>query len=55
MKPNPEFENFNRAMDAILKADPTKVRAEMEADKQRRAQLRKTKKQPSARASNGKG
>jgi hypothetical protein len=53
---NPEFDSFNRAMDTILKADPSKVKAEMEAEKQRRSDERKAKEQPSAsgRASGGK-
>ena len=57
MKKTPEFETFDAAMSTILKADPAKVRAEMEADKREREEQRKAKKQPSAsgRASSGKG
>lgn len=57
MKISPEYDNFNKAMDTILKADPAKVKAEMEADKRDRAEQRKAKKQPSAldRVSGGKG
>ena len=32
-KPNPEYEQFSNAMDAILRADPAKVKAQMEAEK----------------------
>jgi hypothetical protein len=39
-----EFGNFNEAMDAILKADPAKVKAQMEAEKRANAEKRKTKK-----------
>jgi hypothetical protein len=45
MKSNPEFNAFNVAMDTILKADPAKVKAEMEADKMAREQQRKAKAQ----------
>jgi hypothetical protein len=40
MKPSSELEEFNRAMGKILKADPAKVKAEMEAEKQARAEKR---------------
>jgi hypothetical protein len=55
MKASDEFETFNTAMDVILKADPAKVKAQMEEDKKRREEERKTKKQSSAldRASSG--
>jgi len=43
-----EFDEFNSAMDAILKADPAKVKAQMETDKREREEQRKAKKQPSA-------
>ena len=46
MKTSREFQEFNSAMDTILKADPAKVKAEMEADKQAREEQRKAKKQP---------
>jgi hypothetical protein len=36
MKSNPEYENFSRAMNTILRADPKAVKAAMEADKQER-------------------
>jgi hypothetical protein len=51
MKSNPELMAFNAALDQILKADPAKVKAEMEADKLARDAQRKTKNEPSARAS----
>ena len=35
-----EYGVFNSAMDTILKADPAKVKAEMEADKKQRAEVR---------------
>jgi hypothetical protein len=56
-KANAEFSKFNAAMGAILRADPAKVKAEMEADKAANAEKRKTKKRPSAlgRVSSGKG
>ena len=44
MKSNPEFDEFNSAMDTILKADPAKVKAQMEADKKEREEKRKAKK-----------
>lgn len=36
-----EFDNFNSAMDAILKADPKVVKEQMEHEKQERAEQRK--------------
>jgi hypothetical protein len=48
VKPNNELESFNKAMDTILKADPAKIRAQMEAEKKERKERRKAKKQPSA-------
>ena len=52
-----EFDKFNAAMDKILRADPAKVKAEMEDDKRQREEARKAKKLPSAsgRVSNGMG
>jgi len=52
-----ELELFNATMDTILRADPAKVKAEMEEDKRQRTEQRKAKKLPSAsdHASNGKG
>jgi hypothetical protein len=44
MKTNPEYEQFNSAMDAILKADPKAVKDSMEAEKRANAEKRKTKK-----------
>lgn len=35
-----DFDKFDAAMGTILKADPAKVKAEMEADKQERAKIR---------------
>jgi hypothetical protein len=43
-----EFDEFNSAMDAILKADPAKVKAQIETDKREREEQRKAEKQPSA-------
>lgn len=43
MRFNPEFDKFNTAMDTILQADPSKVKAEMEAEKQKREEQRKIK------------
>lgn len=40
MKSNPEFDNFNSAMDTILKADPKAVKEAMEAEKQANAEKR---------------
>ena len=56
MKTSREFQQFNAAMGTILKADPAKVKAEMDADKVAREEARKAKKRPSVsdRASNGK-
>jgi len=48
MKTTREFQEFNAAMDKILKADPVKVKAEMEADKIAREEQRKAKRLPSA-------
>jgi hypothetical protein len=31
MKPNPEYDAFNAAMDTILKADPAQVKASVDA------------------------
>lgn len=50
------YEEFNRAMDTILKANPVAVKAAMEADKMVRARKRKSKKTPaSGRVLGGKG
>jgi uncharacterized protein (DUF362 family) len=43
-----EFAVFDNAMTAILRADPTTVRAQMEADKRANAKKRKAKEKPSA-------
>jgi hypothetical protein len=45
MKTNPEFDNFNNAMETILKADPAKVKAQMEAEKKEREAKRTEKRQ----------
>jgi hypothetical protein len=60
MKTSAEYQTFNRAMDAILKADPAKVKAEVDAEiqasktereaKGERKRGRKAKEQPSASA-----
>jgi hypothetical protein len=42
--PNPELDNFNNAMDTILKADPKAVKEAMEAEKQANAEKRKEQK-----------
>jgi hypothetical protein len=47
-KPSTEYETFSKAMDKTLKADPAKVKAQMEAEKKEREEQRKAKKQPSA-------
>lgn len=44
-KTNDEYDKFSTAMDTILKADPAKVKAEMEAEKRERAKERKAKKE----------
>ncbi len=51
-----EFNTFNKAMDVILRANPTQVKAALELDKLRREEARKAKKSPSASgpASSGK-
>jgi len=55
MKSNDEYDNFNTAMDTILKADPKAVKEQMEAEKKANTEKRKTKKSSaSGRASNGK-
>jgi hypothetical protein len=53
---NSQLKTFNAAIDKILRADPVKVKADMEQDKRNREEARKAKKLPSAsaRASNGK-
>jgi hypothetical protein len=58
MKTSAEYQTFNRAMDTILKADPAKVKAEVDAEIQaskaereargERKRGRKAKEQPSA-------
>ena len=54
-KRNAEFQNFNSAMDTILKADPKAVKEQMEAEKKANAEKRKTKKSSaSGHTSNGK-
>jgi hypothetical protein len=40
-----ESETFDAAMDAILKADPAKVKAQMDAEKKEREEQRKAKKE----------
>jgi|GEM_PF-6039184 len=47
-KPNPEFEKFNRTMDAILRVPYSVVKDELEAEKKIRAQKRKRKARRSA-------
>jgi hypothetical protein len=50
-----EYDNFNAAMDELLKADPKAVKEQMEANKKERAKKRKAKKSSaSARASRAK-
>jgi hypothetical protein len=46
MKANREFEEFNVAMNKILRADPRAVKAAMEADKAANAEKRKAKSAP---------
>lgn len=43
MKANPEYEQFNTAMDTILRADPKIVKAAMEEEKRERAANPKAK------------
>jgi hypothetical protein len=43
-----EYSTFNKAMNAILRADPKAVKEAMEADKQANAEKRKAKRKPSA-------
>lgn len=57
MKNNPEYEQFNTAMDKILRADPKIVKAAMEEEKRERAANPKAKRAFAPRvrrASNGK-
>jgi hypothetical protein len=50
-----DYENFSKAMDTILKADPKAVKIAMESNKKERAKKRKAKKSSaSARASRAK-
>lgn len=42
-KRSSEFEDFNAAMDAILKADPKIIKEQMEQDARDRAKARKAK------------
>jgi hypothetical protein len=44
MKTNSEYDAFNSGMDAILRADPKAVKAEMEAQREQRAKAREAKK-----------
>ena len=46
MKPSSKYEDFDRAMGEILKADPAKVQARMEAEKKEREELQKAKMVP---------
>jgi hypothetical protein len=56
MKTSREYSAFNKAMDAILRADPQQVKDEMEREKQENAAKRKAKKSSaSGRASRAKG
>jgi hypothetical protein len=43
VKHSPEYENFEDAMRKVLRADPTQVKAQMEAEKQERADKREQK------------
>jgi hypothetical protein len=43
MKQSPEFKNFNAAMDNLLKADPKRVREQMESESRIHAEERKAK------------
>lgn len=54
-KPSTEFEQFDSAMDTILKADPKAVKEAMKTEKKANAEKRKTKKSfASGHASNEK-
>lgn len=54
MKTSREFQEFNSAMDTILKADPKAVKDAMEAEKQERENQRKAKRSSADHASTGK-
>lgn len=43
MKTSVEYQTFNRAMDKILRADPVKVKAEVDAEIQANVEERKAK------------
>ena len=47
MKKNSEYEQFNRTIDTILKADPKIVKQQMEDDMRQRAETRKQKREKS--------
>ena len=54
MKRSQELDNFNAAMNKILKADPKVVKEQMEAEKHEREEQRKAKRASADRASNDK-
>jgi hypothetical protein len=45
MPKSEEYEKFNEAMDSILRADPAKVKAQMDAEKKEREAKRTEKRQ----------
>ena len=52
MKKSEEYDNFNSAMDTILKADPKAVKEKMEAEKREREEQRKAKRATAKRSEN---
>jgi hypothetical protein len=48
MKTNPEYDNFNAAMDKLLKANPKTIKDAMEEEKKDREKRRKAKKSSAA-------
>ena len=43
-----EYDTFDKAMDTILKADPTRVRAQMEADRKANTEARENRRHEAA-------
>lgn len=54
MKRSEEYQKFDKAMDAILRADPKVVKEAMEAEKKANAKKRKAKPSASGHVSSGK-
>lgn len=55
MSKSREFQEFDRGMQTILRADPKAVKAAIDAEKKANAQKRKAKPSASVPASGGKG